>query len=149
MGRIGMGALAALAVALAGCVRTVVPEQVLPAPAVLPSSFSLQVMPWLNSGESAQATFIPLTTGQTQIQVQFNGTPGPHMAFLQLGSCEAMGAVVAKMGKVDVGSNGVGTKVVNVDLPISVLRDGNHFIVFHQAHGTPGNPVACTNIPRY
>lgn len=46
-----------------------------------------------------------------------------------------------------MGAYGTGTLTANVSLPLSVLRDGNHFIAFHQANGDPGSAVAGTDIP--
>ncbi len=150
MGRIGLLALAGTVLALAGCSSGIVEtsEAAQPAPFLAPGSpFSLTLNAWQGSGESGAVTFTPLTGEETQVQAQLTGMPGPHQGFLHVGSCASMGAVVAKLGALSVGADRTGTLTTNVTLPLSVLRDGNHFIAFHQANGDPGNAVACTDIP--
>ncbi len=150
MGRIGLWALVASVVALAGCSSGIVEtsEAAQPAPFLTTGSpLSLTLGAWQNSGESGSVTFTPLTAEETQIQAQLTGTPGPHQGFLHTGSCAHMGAVVARLGALTVGADGTGTLTTNVSLPLSLLRDGNHFLAFHQANGDPGNAVACTDIP--
>ncbi len=149
MGRIGLLALAGTVLALAGCSSGVVEtsEAAQPAPFLVGSPLSLTLGTWQNSGESGTVNFTPLTAEETQVQAQLTGTPGPHQGFLHVGSCASMGEVVAKLGALTVDANGTGTLTTNVDLPLSLLRDGNHFIAFHQANGDPGNAVACTDIP--
>ncbi len=149
MGRIGTLALAGAVLALAGCSSGVMEtsEAAQPAPFLAGSPLSLTLSAWQNSGESGSVTFTPLTGEETQVQAQLSGQPGPHQGFLHVGSCANLGAVVAKLGGLTVGANGTGTLTTNVDLPLSLLRDGNHFIAFHQANGDPGNAVACTEIP--
>jgi len=147
MGRIGTLALAGALVALAGCSSAVTTPAAQPAPAVVTAPLSLALNPWMSSGESGAATFIPLNSSQTQVQVRFTGQPGPHQGFLHVGSCQHMGAIVARLGTLNVASSGSGALTENVELPLSLLRDGNHFIAFHQANGNPGNAVACTDIP--
>ncbi len=150
MGRIGLLAFAGTVLALAGCSSGVMEtsEAAQPAPFLVAGSpLSLALNAWQGSGESGAVTFTPLTAEETQVQVQLTGTAGPHQGFLHVGSCASMGAVVAKLGALDVDANGTGTLTRNVDLPLSLLRDGNHFIAFHEANGDPGNAVACTDIP--
>ncbi len=150
MGRIGLLALAGTVLALAGCSSGIVEtsEAAQPAPFLTAGSpLSLTLGAWQNSGESGTVNFTPLTAEETQVQAQLTGTPGPHQGFLHVGSCAAMGAVVARLGALTVGADRSGTLTTNVGLPLSVLRDGNHFIAFHQANGDPGNAVACTDIP--
>ncbi len=149
MGRIGMLALGCALGALAGCSSGVVEtsEAAQPAPFLELSPFSLALDAWQGSGESGSVTFTPLTPEQTQVQAQLTGKPGPHAGFLHVGSCASMGAVVGSLGALTVGANRTGTLTTNVGLPLSVLRDGNHFIAFHQANGDPGSAVACADIP--
>ncbi len=149
MGRMGLLALGCALGALAGCSSGVVEtsEAAQPAPFLEVRPLSLALAAWQGSGESGSVTFAPLTPEQTQIQAQLTGKPGPHLGFLHVGSCASMGAVVANLGALNVGANGTGTLTTNVSLPLSLLRDGNHFIAFHQANGSPGNAVACTDIP--
>ncbi len=150
MGRIGLLALAGTVLALAGCSSGIVEtsEAAQPAPFLTEGSpLSMTLSAWQNSGESGAVNFTPLNAEETQVQARLTGTPGPHQGFLHVGSCANMGAVVAKLGALDVDANGTGTLTTNVSLPLSLLRDGNHFIAFHQANGDPGNAVACTDIP--
>ncbi len=149
MGRMGVLALGCALVTLAGCSSGVVEtsEAAQPAPFLALSPLSLTLNAWQGSGESGSVTLTPLTPEQTQVQAQLTGTPGPHLGFLHTGSCASMGAVVATLGALNVGTNGTGTLTTSVRLPLSILRDGNHFVAFHQASGNPGNAVACTDIP--
>lgn len=146
MRRIGALTLAIGLTLLAGCTSAAV-QQTQPAPAAAISGFSLTLNPWQNSGESGQVMLTPVGGTQTQVTVSFTGKSGPHVGFLHSGSCQDMGAVVATLGALDVGASGTGTRTVTVDVPLSTLRDGHHFIAVHEANGTPGNAVACTDIP--
>ncbi len=150
MGRIGLLALAGTVLALAGCSSGAMEtsEAAQPAPyLVTGSALSLALNAWQSSGESGSVTFTPLTADQTQVQAQLTGAPGPHQGFLHVGSCANMGEAVAKLGALSVDANHTGSLTATVNLPLSLLRDGNHFIAFHQAKGDPGNAVACTDIP--
>ncbi len=147
MRRFGLLVLAATLVALAGCSRAVTVSSAQPAAAVAAGSLSLTLNPWMSSGESGTAVFVPISSTVTQVQATLTGTPGPHQGFLHVGSCRNMGAIVARLGALNVMANRTGSLTENVNVPLSVLRDGDHFIAFHQANGTPGNAVACTDIP--
>ncbi len=147
MRRFGLLVLAATLVALAGCSRAVTVSSAQPAAAVAAGSLSLTLNPWMSSGESGTAVFVPISSTVTQVQATLTGMPGPHQGFLHVGSCRNMGAIVARLGALNVMANRTGSLTENVNVPLSVLRDGDHFIAFHQANGTPGNAVACTDIP--
>ncbi len=149
MGRMGLLALGCARGALAGCSSGVVEtsEAAQPAPFLEVRPLSLALAAWQGSGESGSVTFAPLTPEQTQIQAQLTGKPGPHLGFLHAGSCQQMGDVIAQLGALNVAASGTGTLTTTVNVPLSTLRDGHHFIAFHEANGTPGNAVACTDIP--
>jgi hypothetical protein len=87
----------------------------------------------------------------TEITVRLTGsTAGAvHQGHIHTGTCDAPGEVVAPLEPVTIGDDGNGEATVTASLPTMTVANGTHIVLYHEAGGTPGAPVACAAIPAH
>lgn len=102
------------------------------------------------SGVTGDATISEAVdaAGQTVAVINLrapNGT-GVHQGHIHEGTCESIGGVAVALPPVNLAAGqGTATSTLSVD-PMMVM-DGNHVVVYHEAGGSPGQPVVCGEIP--
>lgn len=109
----------------------------------------VQLNPVNNSGISGEAMLNP-TGNQVQVMVRLMGTPGntTHQGHIHSGRCPNPGGVVAPLQPITTGADGAGEMTTTVDVPAAAAMDGQHVVQYHTAGGSPGQPVACGDIPQ-
>ena len=84
----------------------------------------------------------------TELRVTLMGaTEGVHQGMIHSGTCDAPGEVVAQLQPLTVDATGQGEITSEVTQPLTSFMDGNHIVIYHEAGGEPGQPVACASIP--
>jgi hypothetical protein len=77
-----------------------------------------------------------------------NAAEGVHQGHIHGGSCADRTRALVPLEPVAVGADGSGSSTSTVDMPADELFDGNHIVVYHEAHGAPGASVACAELRR-
>ena len=88
---------------------------------------------------------------QTRVVVQLTGSTanGVHQGHVHTGTCEAPGANVIALQPVTIGADGTGRSESTVAVAPMTAMNGQHIVMFHEANGQPGAPVACAAIPAH
>jgi hypothetical protein len=124
-----------------------------PAPADAPMDHAMtylaQVVPVGESGITGDVELTALN-GETEVRVTLRNAPeGTHRGHVHEGTCEAPGGVVAPLTAVTTDATGTGQAATTLELGIMTLMNGNHIVLYHEAGGEPGAPVACATIPAH
>jgi hypothetical protein len=83
--------------------------------------------------------------GRTMLTVALRGSrAGVYHGLLHEGRCAARGGSLDHMEPVVADATGAGEALSAIDLPITMLLDGRHIIVYNDPDGTP---VACADLP--
>jgi hypothetical protein len=101
-------------------------------------------------GESGASGQVEIrSVGQdSELRVTLNGVPeGVHQGHVHTGTCEAPGDVVSPLQPITTDANSTGEATSTVTIPIATLMNGGHIVLYHEAGGEPGAPVACAAIP--
>ena len=93
------------------------------------------------SGEGEQTRVVAQLTGGT--------ANGVHQGHIHTGTCDAPGAVVIPLQPVTVGADGTGRSESTVAVAPMTAMNGQHIVLYHEAGGAPGAPVACAAIPAH
>jgi hypothetical protein len=105
------------------------------------------ITPLAGSGITGEVLIEPAADA-THVSVTLHGAEaGQHQGHIHTGTCAQPGGVVAPLEPVTLSDAGHGTAMATVDVPAATLRDGRHIVVYHEAGGSPGAPVACAEIP--
>jgi hypothetical protein len=67
------------------------------------------------------------------------------VAHIHYGRCAQPGAVTTPLTPIDVHKDGTGTSTTTVNIAMSTLMDGGHFVQVHKPDGTP---AACGDLPK-
>jgi hypothetical protein len=110
-------------------------------------SFMAQFQPINESGASGQVELSALGEA-TSVRVTLSGAgEGAHQGHIHTGTCDAPGDVVAPLSPITSDAAGAGEGTSEVSVPLATVMDGNHIVLYHEAGGEPGAPVACAPIP--
>jgi hypothetical protein len=66
-------------------------------------------------------------------------------AHVHYGRCAQPGNVTAPLTPIDTRADGTGSSTTEVNIAMSTLMDGGHFV---QAHKPDGTPAACADLPK-
>lgn len=111
------------------------------------SSTMVQVMPLNESGASGEVEIRASGEG-TELRVVLRGAgEGVHQGHIHTGTCDAPGGVVAPLEAITADTEGTGEATTTVDVPMMTVMNGSHIVLYHQAGGEPGAPIACAAIP--
>lgn len=131
-------------------------EEAAPAPETTPTpppameetaTHMAQVTALNESGTTGQVEIRALGEGSELRVTLMGATEGAHQGMIHTGTCDAPGEVVAQLQPVTVDATGQGEATSEVTQPLTSVMDGNHIVVYHEAGGEPGQPVACASIP--
>lgn len=118
-----------------------------PPPADEPSTYMAQFNALNESGTTGQIEVRAAGTG-TELRVMLTGaTEGVHQGHIHTGTCDAPGDVVTPLEPITVDAAGSGEATATVDIPVMTVANGSHIVLYHEAGGEPGQPIACAQIP--
>jgi hypothetical protein len=100
---------------------------------------------------TGQAHLRQVGPNETEVHVTLSNVreTGQHHGHIHAGTCDQPGAVVAPLESITTAAQGTGQSTSRVELPLSVVQDGNHLIGYHRAGGTadsPGPIIVCGEI---
>ena len=86
---------------------------------------------------------------QTRVVTQLTGgtADAVHQGHIHTGMCESPGSVVAPLEAVTIGADGTGRAESTASVAPMTAMNGQHIVLYHEAGGSPGAPVACAAIP--
>ncbi|MDB4949386.1 MAG: hypothetical protein JWM27_2035 [Gemmatimonadetes bacterium] len=119
-----------------------------PAPAAVNTGTqaTLELAPLNNSGYAGEVTAIADGATST-LTLTVSGAPADSSvaAHIHYGRCAAPGNVTAPLTPIDLKKDGKGTSTTTVNIAMSTLMDGGHYVQVHKPDGTP---AACGDLPK-
>jgi hypothetical protein len=125
-----------------------------PAPAT-PAATDMQPMTAqftaLNNSGVAGSIEVDDEGEQTKVKVTLTGSQANavHQGHIHAGTCDAPGAVVIPLQPVTIGDDGSGEVESTVAVAPATAFNGQHIVLYHEAGGAPGAPIACAAIPQH
>lgn len=112
--------------------------------ATAPVARNLMLDAMNSSGASGEVTLTAIGDS-TSVAVRLAGAAANAslQEHIHSGTCEAQGPVVMPLDPLVTDSTGAASATTMVNLPMSTVANGQHYI---QAHGPDGAPTACANI---
>lgn len=101
-----------------------------------------------NSGVTGNFSMTPAGSGTT-VNLSVNapaGAAGGYRASINRGPCSALGAPVAEVGQIQIGTPTVSAQTFTVPVPTTQVMNGEHALAVYASNGA--QPVACASIPR-
>jgi hypothetical protein len=126
------------------------PEATTPGAATVtptPEAVRVPLVPVGASGTHGEASLREVGE-RTSVQLTLRDAPADATihAHIHSGSCQAQGPVVAPLDPVITDSEGLGTSVTTIDLPIRTVTGGGHYVQAHTPGEAPGPPISCGDI---
>jgi hypothetical protein len=85
--------------------------------------------------------------GTSTLTLKISGAPADSSVpgHIHYGRCAQPGNVTAPLTPIDVKKDGTGTSTTTVNIAMSTLMDGGHYVQVHKPDGTP---AACGDLPK-
>jgi hypothetical protein len=119
-----------------------------PAPAAVNSGTQATVELTALNGSGMTGEVSAVADGETStLTLKVAGAPADSSVpgHIHYGRCAQPGAVTTPLTPIDVRKDGTGTSTTTVNIAMSTLMDGGHFVQVHRPDGTP---AACGDLPK-